>query len=312
VAVFISNELWESVSDIDTRKDQVWFSVDYFPGVNFGAVYIPPVDSPYYSEQSFADISEKSADGKDLVIIGDLNARLGILSDLDFIPNDISYSPNPDSTCNNNGRKVINLCQSLNLLPVNHAQIGNKSMDGNYTFKRQNTWISQLDWALVSRNIMKDIVCFRVLDNTLLKSDHAALAMWLERSTVLLSNISQLSADLGFYNVFCAKPSITKPVNYEHIDSRQFTANLLETGLLWNTPDLIEVATERIYTTCVASRSHNNRDNLPSIDNGSNNKWTPILQQNYSKLLWKAVNWRGSISAPPKLNHRPRICDVFQ
>ena len=57
----------------------------------------------------------------------------------------ILYSRNPDPAYNNNGNKVRNLCDSLNLLPVNYARFDNNVYDGNYTFKRKRVWISQLD-----------------------------------------------------------------------------------------------------------------------------------------------------------------------
>ncbi len=46
----------------------------------FGFCYILPSDSQHYSHESFAVIQEKlssSDTGKDYVIMGDMNARLG-------------------------------------------------------------------------------------------------------------------------------------------------------------------------------------------------------------------------------------------
>ena len=42
-------------------------------------MYIAPSDSPYFSPQSFADIQEISLEGKDLIVLGDLNSRMGDL-----------------------------------------------------------------------------------------------------------------------------------------------------------------------------------------------------------------------------------------
>ena len=242
-----------------------------------------------------------------MVIIGDLNARLGTVSELENIPTCVSYTANPDHVCNSNGRKVRIMCESLDLLPVNHAQLADKCMDGNYTFKRKNVWISQLDWVLVSANLMKDVMCFDIVDNIPLKSDHAAIAITLKGSKVLLDDICRAASDLDSYYV----PNKTlrlKPVKYEHIDSLQFINNLNDGGpIVWDNPDVIHKATEKIYLACAASAE--NIKHIQPITRNPNtryaNKWATILEEKDSKTLWKAVDWKGSINTPLGSQQRP-------
>ena len=77
VGVLIKRYLWQYVHNI--LDDQVWFSINGIPECTFGCVYIPPRDSPYYSMQSSASIQEYCKNNNHIFVIGDLNARLGVL-----------------------------------------------------------------------------------------------------------------------------------------------------------------------------------------------------------------------------------------
>ena len=55
--VLIKNHLSSDVTDVDTSiPDQVWLRLRCVPDVLFGFVYIPPSDSPYFSETSMSAI----------------------------------------------------------------------------------------------------------------------------------------------------------------------------------------------------------------------------------------------------------------
>ena len=57
--VLIKNHLSSQVTQVDISKpDQVWLQLKCQPGILFGFLYIPPHDSPYYSESSFSYIQE--------------------------------------------------------------------------------------------------------------------------------------------------------------------------------------------------------------------------------------------------------------
>ena len=48
VAVLFKHATWSQVYDVHRLKDQVWFRLAKMPGFRFGAVCIPPRDSPYF------------------------------------------------------------------------------------------------------------------------------------------------------------------------------------------------------------------------------------------------------------------------
>ena len=134
--VLIKNHLSSDVTDIDTSiPDQVWLRLRYIPEVLFGFVYIPPSDSPYFSEASISAIQEKlktSDAANGAVIMGDLNARFGYL--LQQLPmhlelNNLSYPtiPDPIRFANNNAKMIFSICAEENLMVVNNAFLETQS-----------------------------------------------------------------------------------------------------------------------------------------------------------------------------------------
>ena len=60
VCVFVKEHLRPAVMTVDTATpDQVWITLSCAVGVLFGFLYIPPRDSPYFTENSFSTIQEK-------------------------------------------------------------------------------------------------------------------------------------------------------------------------------------------------------------------------------------------------------------
>ena len=70
-----------SVAKVDVSvEDQIWAQFHFAPRVLFGFCYVPPMDSQYYSHNSFASIQEKlktNTSCNEFCIIGDQNARFG-------------------------------------------------------------------------------------------------------------------------------------------------------------------------------------------------------------------------------------------
>ena len=121
VAVLIKNSLWNKVYDVQRKRDQVWLRLDFAKDILFGAIYIPPRDSPYFSQDSFAQIHDMIYDNNSHVImLGDFNARIKNLDIFNDETHGISYSQNVDVGNNTNGRDLIDLCTCYNLKPINH------------------------------------------------------------------------------------------------------------------------------------------------------------------------------------------------
>ena len=119
VAVCIKPFLVKFIHNVRLEYDQVWFQLTLTADVWWGACYVPPRDSPFYKNESFAKIQEFCTQGK-VIILGDLNARMPNL-DM-FNSTGVTYQPNPDRGSNANGCKVASLCADFGLVPLNHRQ----------------------------------------------------------------------------------------------------------------------------------------------------------------------------------------------
>ena len=157
-------------------------------------VYFPPDNSPYarnnicnYFEELQDEISMHI--GSPILLCGDFNARTQCLDDvLPDIPGsdgkafsaispnitaDIDVGPrrNKDQAiANNHGRKLIELCQGLDLCILN-GRVGADS--DNFTCYKENGQ-SVVDYLIVSRNNMQLITKF-MLSSKKTDSDHVAL-----------------------------------------------------------------------------------------------------------------------------------------
>ena len=98
VAVLFKECIWNSVHDIFTVKDQVWFYVTLFPEFQFGAVYIAPRDSLFFSMESFAFMSDQvMSTERHVMIVGDINARMPSLDIFSSQEKGIKHTQNPDT-----------------------------------------------------------------------------------------------------------------------------------------------------------------------------------------------------------------------
>ena len=61
--MLVKSVLWPFVTELDLRNDKVWFMLEHMPGLIFGGIYTAHADSPYFSNQSFADVQEKCCEG---------------------------------------------------------------------------------------------------------------------------------------------------------------------------------------------------------------------------------------------------------
>ena len=112
VAILIKNYIFDRyLYDVNQMHDQVWFRLHLLPDFLFGAVYIPPFDSPFFSHSSFATLQEQALNNPSskVLIMGDLNARLGLLDYLQTLYTHLRYSSNPDLIVINYGKVNIEM-----------------------------------------------------------------------------------------------------------------------------------------------------------------------------------------------------------
>ena len=192
--VLIKNQLVPQLSGVDLSKpDQVWLQLRCFPSILFGFVYIPPQDSPYYSETSFSAIQEKLKSEKcvkECVIVGDINARLGkkirVLPD-NLNRDDLSYPDIPDSiqAPNGNANIIFSMCCEEKLAIVNNAKIRSKHFNSRLTYKQGSNWTSELDLCIMSPNVLNRVTQFNIIHDLSLPSDHAPLTFALQQNLCL-------------------------------------------------------------------------------------------------------------------------------
>ena len=59
-------------------EGQIWIQLSIFPNIQFGGIYIPPVDSPYYDQGILANIRAQLNSNNNAVILGNFNALIGM------------------------------------------------------------------------------------------------------------------------------------------------------------------------------------------------------------------------------------------
>ena len=137
------------------------------------ALYIPPNNSKYFSEDLFDHLKAIFAHflpQKSIYVVGDLNSRYGDLNDISTL----HYNINPDSTINQNGtklRKILQEFPSIKLLNgLNHQM---KPYDSNYTFFRGKS-ATQIDVCLT--NNVDNTEKLNILQKTAI-SDHSPVTI---------------------------------------------------------------------------------------------------------------------------------------
>lgn len=146
-------------------------------------LYLPPADSPFYTfktarglrlfEQDLDYFCSEQADS-DLVILGDLNARCGELSECiptsrntqleeynDFFVNPVNENRySCDKTVNSAGRMLIDICKVFSLYILN-GRSGHDNGIGNYTYV-STLGSSVIDYCLCTGDVTEHIKEFRV------------------------------------------------------------------------------------------------------------------------------------------------------
>ena len=304
--VLIKNQLISQVSDVDlSNPDQVWLQLKCLPGILFGFVYVPPHDSPYFSETSFSAIQEKLktvSSVNECVIVGDINARLGkklreLPDDLDI--NDLSYPTIPDQiqVANANANIIYSMCCEEKLAIVNNAKIENKHFNSKLTYKQGNIWTSELDLCIMSPNLLNRITNFNIIQDFSLPSDHAPLSFTLQQS-LCLDTLLEHATYLGDHAVFYSRNKrnvCKKPIKYSQVDPRCFINKLSHYELPSidiEIESVVKTMSETLYECAADSRA----SIQPPQTDLSISRWDRLLDGNSDKQVWAAINWRGLVN----------------
>ena len=304
--VLIKNQLISQVSGVDLSiPDQVWLQLKYLPGILFGFVYVPPHDSPYFSETSFSAIQEKLktvSSVNDCIIVGDINARLGkkvreLPDDLDL--NELSYPtiPDPIQTANTNANIIYSMCCEEKLAIVNNAKIKNKHFNSKLTYKQGRIWTSELDLCIMSPNLLNSITNFNIIQDFSLPSDHAPLSITLKQC-LCLDTLLEHATYLGDHAVFYSRNKrnvCKKPIKYSQVDPPCFLNKLS----LYELPSIdieIESVVKNMSETLYDCAADSRVSVQPPQTDLSISRWDRLLDGNSDKQVWAAINWRGLVN----------------
>ena len=304
--VLIKNQLISQVSGVDLSiPDQVWLQLKYLPGILFGFVYVPPHDSPYFSETSFSAIQEKLktvSSVNECIIVGDINARLGkklreLPDDLDI--NDLSYPtiPDPIQTANTNANIIYSMCCEEKLAIVNNAKIKNKHFNSKLTYKQGRIWTSELDLCIMSPNLLDSITNFNIIQDFSLPSDHAPLSITLKQC-LCLDTLLEHATYLGDHAVFYSRNKrnvCKKPIKYSQVDPPCFLNKLS----LYELPSIdieIESVVKNMSETLYDCAADSRVSVQPPQTDLSISRWDRLLDGNSDKQVWAAINWQGLVN----------------
>ena len=151
--------------------------------------YRPPDSSPYKIENFFDKLEENiqrlqcaNPDVNNIIIMGDLNARVGSEPDFICVENldnqriEEETRRNRDNVVNNEGKMLLNFCKA-NGLRILNGRSGN-DLDGNFTFiGRQGS--STIDFGIVSEYLLDQVSDFRV--GARIESTHFPIELAIKR-----------------------------------------------------------------------------------------------------------------------------------
>ena len=303
---------------VDTSiPDQVWFKLKIMPKVVFGACYIPPSDSPYFSHREFASLQERLiGDDEDnrFLIIGDLNTRFG--RGVREISNseEFSYPTIPDdvNTPNDNAYVLTTLCKDNDLLVINNLRTYNKHFVSNKTYKQGSRWVSELDVCVGSLELINFIDRFQVHQTENLPSDHAPVSIQMSKGSIDLDFVSNRASLLGGHASLIGYECsglVKKPIKYNRINHDMFNTRILDMHL--NTDvfanDRQEFASTVSNVLYQCSKLCQSRMERIREENGEvyADRWDCLLQDHDDSRVWRAIDWKGKFQVENKIDKGP-------
>ena len=199
IIVIMKDNIRKGTKIVETNSKQfVWIHFDehYFnlsKHLYVCASYIPPIDSNVYTDDKYIffnelneEIEKFSSDG-DIIIMGDLNARTSISSDIildDKYNSDFSqcddyhvkpHRNNCDHILNSFGKKLLEICKQTDMVILNGRCLGD--LNGQTSCYKYNG-SSVVDYGISSKSIYNDIIYYCIHKPNHL-SDHAPMTLCL-------------------------------------------------------------------------------------------------------------------------------------
>ena len=199
MSVYIKNTITANISRAILSSPVDWYilQLDWYQLV-IGFIYNPPISSNFSNSEVFeemkTDVEEWKERGIDnIIIIGDLNSRVGAVSDQVFegkvydhinepIPEFFERNPevpdrvNRDLVVNQNGLKLIDFLKEVSMIIVNGRKAGDEQGQFTYLSERGS---SAIDLCLTSYQTYFQINSFRV-EYGLYDSNHCPISLQID------------------------------------------------------------------------------------------------------------------------------------
>ncbi len=136
ISCFIKKSNLHLIKKVDKNTSEM-IVVEITGGHKIFSNYIVPITSPYADESNFSKVANVFLPkDSDRIVFGggDLNSRVGDISQK--LPINCSYRPNVDTTVNEYGKLIHAICQSFSCFVLNNMDIGEKHLEGKFTFNK--------------------------------------------------------------------------------------------------------------------------------------------------------------------------------
>ena len=158
VALLIRPGLSKFIQKLDRSYENVLsFELSIVPDVIFIGCYIAPSDSPYYDAAVFGYVQclLKRDESKKAIVMGDLNSRVGLPTNLHIEKEKCVYEGVQDAVVNKNGKCILDLCEETRLVVVNNLKHDSGHFKSKLSFRKKTNWISEPELLLVSELDLK-------------------------------------------------------------------------------------------------------------------------------------------------------------
>ena len=190
------------------------------------ATYIPPSNSPYYTDSSFYNLEliiSTFSKYRSILITGDLNTRIANR----FPTHGYRYISNPDGTCNMNGYKLLDTLSRYRLFVLNGMHHESKSFDSKFTCIKSKG-ASQVDLVISNNtNYIKALTIHEKLS----QSDHCAITTSVcIKMSPTLDLINGCACGINSYVEYDLSKRIKQPINIKKLNLLTLQNDFIKLG----------------------------------------------------------------------------------
>ena len=306
VALLMKPGISKYLRNLDKSYENVMsFELAIIPGILFVGCYIAPEDSPYYDGAVFGYIQGliKNDESKRVIILGDLNSRVGNPTNLVVGNSKCVYEGVEDIAVNKNGKCALQMCEDNNLVIVNNLKCGANHFKSSLSFRKKANWISEPDIVIISESCIQHISSFNMMqrfNGKLLYSDHALVdvTLSLKNMRIPIDLIRARANNLGRSTHEVAPIKIDKSLRLSQCNEENLKQYFID-----NLPPVI-VGSESVDLlldrfSCVVTKAMKENRTVTNAEPspwGNAERWKQLLRDGDHKKIWKSIGWNGDIA----------------